>query len=459
MKLKRFIATNAHGYLNFDIDFFEETTFLIGINGSGKTSALKLILGLISPSWINLNQIYFETAILVCETSSGEEITIQAVNLDQNSIEISISPFDIKPHKFSRMDISKVDFTASRLENRSILSYILRQEQRFHQNAVVKKIEEFTTPIFLGLDRRIYEGREIDLLNLDNLTRQKQPTEPLKGNLFESLKDIEKLVFDNYFLYTQEQSAINETLKNQIIQSSFEVLNENQLEIKIDTNPDGWKERRYQVLKAAKKINVPGIIEQLNEFFSTLEGLQAILERKNKSNKKSHSFDRQEVSAFQKWYINMPQLQRIDKIISLYDESEEKIQTEFTPFKNFENLTNTFLKESNKRLQIGNNGELIIHLPQNPEPTNIFKLSSGEQQILVMLAQLIFSENKKTEGSIFIIDEPELSLHLEWQEIFVKSIKEASPNTQFILATHSPTIIGALENQDFCQDLSQFNIF
>ena len=85
---------------------------------------------------------------------------------------------------------------------------------------------------------------------------------------------------------------------------------------------------------------------------------------------------------------------------------------------------------------------------------NIFELSSGEKQILIMIAHLIFYEAQKQSG-IFIIDEPELSLHLAWQEIFVSSILQASPNTQFILATHSPAIIANIENEKNCQDLTR----
>jgi predicted ATP-binding protein involved in virulence len=43
--------------------------------------------------------------------------------------------------------------------------------------------------------------------------------------------------------------------------------------------------------------------------------------------------------------------------------------------------------------------------------------------------------------NILLIDEPELSLHLKWQRQFVPAIREASPSTQMILATHSPEII------------------
>jgi predicted ATP-binding protein involved in virulence len=51
------------------------------------------------------------------------------------------------------------------------------------------------------------------------------------------------------------------------------------------------------------------------------------------------------------------------------------------------------------------------------------------------------------------VDEPELSLHIKWQELFVTAVQEASPKLQLILATHSPSII--LDRVDKCVDLSK----
>jgi predicted ATP-dependent endonuclease of OLD family len=45
------------------------------------------------------------------------------------------------------------------------------------------------------------------------------------------------------------------------------------------------------------------------------------------------------------------------------------------------------------------------------------------------------------KGSVFIAYEPELSLHLTWQRMMLPSILELSPNSQIIVATHSPSII------------------
>jgi ABC-type transport system involved in cytochrome c biogenesis ATPase subunit len=68
-------------------------------------------------------------------------------------------------------------------------------------------------------------------------------------------------------------------------------------------------------------------------------------------------------------------------------------------------------------------------------------LSSGEQQLLVLAYQIIFLAAR---GTVVLIDEPELSLHVNWQSTLVDDLMAmASPNhLSFILATHSPTLIG-----------------
>jgi predicted ATP-binding protein involved in virulence len=79
-------------------------------------------------------------------------------------------------------------------------------------------------------------------------------------------------------------------------------------------------------------------------------------------------------------------------------------------------------------------------------------LSSGEAQLFVIMTHLFFNPLAQ-EGNVFIIDEPELSLHIQWQELFVNSVMAANPNVQFIMATHSPSII--LEKTQNCLDLSK----
>ncbi len=70
-------------------------------------------------------------------------------------------------------------------------------------------------------------------------------------------------------------------------------------------------------------------------------------------------------------------------------------------------------------------------------PIKIKNLSSGEKQILIILLTTLLQDNKE---SILLLDEPEISLHIDWQRELIKHIRELNPNCQVILTTHSPSV-------------------
>ena len=76
------------------------------------------------------------------------------------------------------------------------------------------------------------------------------------------------------------------------------------------------------------------------------------------------------------------------------------------------------------------------------QPTD---LSSGEQQMLVLAYQLLF---ETSPGTLLLVDEPEISLHVGWQSSFVDDITEMGRDRelQFLLASHSPVLIGGRED-------------
>ncbi|MDM8549104.1 AAA family ATPase [Desulfobacterales bacterium HSG2] len=73
-----------------------------------------------------------------------------------------------------------------------------------------------------------------------------------------------------------------------------------------------------------------------------------------------------------------------------------------------------------------------IQTPILPE-----NLSSGEKQILIILLTTLLQDRKKC---ILLMDEPEISLHIDWQRSLIKNIRRINPNCQVIIATHSPTV-------------------
>lgn len=73
---------------------------------------------------------------------------------------------------------------------------------------------------------------------------------------------------------------------------------------------------------------------------------------------------------------------------------------------------------------------------------NIESLSSGEKQLFLRALSLKFIN---ANNSIILIDEPEISLHPEWQRKIIKVYENIGRNNQLIIATHSPHIVGDIE--------------
>ena len=102
----------------------------------------------------------------------------------------------------------------------------------------------------------------------------------------------------------------------------------------------------------------------------------------------------------------------------------------------YEDIANSFLED--KTIRVDENGRLKIELLSQPE-LNWRNLSSGEKQILILLTEALLQVDKPV---VYIADEPELSLHVKWQEKLLESIVTLGRLKQIIVATHSPDIVG-----------------
>jgi len=74
------------------------------------------------------------------------------------------------------------------------------------------------------------------------------------------------------------------------------------------------------------------------------------------------------------------------------------------------------------------------------EPLDVSRLSSGEQHLIVLLYELLFTDRP---DSLILIDEPEISLHVEWQLAFLSDLQQIArvASHDVIIATHSPQIV------------------
>jgi len=466
MKINSFVAINVHGYLNYNIEFFPELTFLIGINGSGKTSALKLILGLTSPSYEYLNQIDFEYAELICSSNQNEkDIIITAThNKKEETFSLSFKSPEINSEaqeipRFKRPEDDNYDVEEISLREQ-------RNKELFDSLEVTKGIRELVTPKFLGLDRKIYEGKSIDtrFRNRRIYSSHKNKRKFYDGYanstaIDSSLEDVQFLIFEYFRKIAQEQPKYSEEFKQKIFQLSFKFTDDHNIE-SVPDNSKALLETKRKVLTAIKSLDI-GISEYyVSSFFDKMEDIitkyfeiqQKLITASGKEEKRLHD---DSFKYLIKWVNNSSQLKRISEIITYSEAYKTNIADLRAPIKRLESITLDFLKEGLKSLQIADDGEIKVKL-NNGKLASVYELSSGEKQIIIMIAHLIFEEDQKPSG-VFIIDEPELSLHIAWQEIFINSITAASPKTQFILATHSPSIISKVNREKFCQDLNKLN--
>lgn len=128
---------------------------------------------------------------------------------------------------------------------------------------------------------------------------------------------------------------------------------------------------------------------------------------------------------------------KLEDAIEVIQKVHLKKQLVLSPFNQFKVEINEFLSGA-KRFDYDDSGE--FEFSNNGRKLDLKKLSSGEKHLVAILGRVTFSSFTGT--STFIADEPELSLHLEWQRKILPAIRRLSPNTQVIVATHAPAIIG-----------------
>ena len=112
-----------------------------------------------------------------------------------------------------------------------------------------------------------------------------------------------------------------------------------------------------------------------------------------------------------------------------------KAQQISQPKKRFQDILDDLFTETGKKIIRSENEIKFSSLGEVLAP---YQLSSGEKQILVILMTVLVEDN---EHYVLFMDEPEVSLHIEWQKRLIDLILELNPNVQIILTTHSPAVI------------------
>lgn len=127
---------------------------------------------------------------------------------------------------------------------------------------------------------------------------------------------------------------------------------------------------------------------------------------------------------------------RIIELLTCGDPIKQASATDMSkPKTRFQDLIDDLFCETGKKI-IRKSNEILFE--QDGDTLTPYQLSSGEKQILVILLTVLVQDN---QHSALFMDEPEVSLHIEWQQRLISLIRELNPNVQIILTTHSPALI------------------
>lgn len=116
-------------------------------------------------------------------------------------------------------------------------------------------------------------------------------------------------------------------------------------------------------------------------------------------------------------------------------DAAEQAQKISEPKRKFQDFIDSLFADTGKKIIRSENE---IRFQQMGETLVPYQLSSGEKQILAILLTVLVEDN---QSYVLFMDEPEVSLHIEWQKRLIDLIIALNPNVQIILTTHSPAVI------------------
>lgn len=459
MKIKNFIAKNVHGYLSYDINFNKDLTFLIGLNGCGKTTILKLISGLLSPNYFFLSQISFSELLLTLyDSNKDEEFTIKAQKND-NTLKLKVGKIEEKLDNFSQQNIDDLLYE----------QYIEKTEplllNKFNESKYSQEIKKYINPIVLGLDRRVRLYNYTEFKEMMYLPKRLGRFKLKYEGIDQALDDIKAMMYEQVRKGANIKDRITEKFKedilSELINSKASPSIEMSLRKKINfekefNNLDNRKKRLNEINSIFKIESLQqSLNNRIDKAYKVLNLLKKFNQRESENNNKNKDDYKKWLVALLDWLNLQNQLNNIDQIIKIGTEYSNNIKEIDSSFNRLVESLNLFFLEIGKRVIITGEGDLQVQFKNdnNIQKNSIFELSSGEKQLIILFSHLAFA--KDSNKDIFIIDEPELSLHLSWQEKFVSALQTVAPKMQFVLATHAPAIINKKEKFKKCVNLSK----
>ncbi|MBE7367127.1 AAA family ATPase [Ramlibacter pallidus] len=131
--------------------------------------------------------------------------------------------------------------------------------------------------------------------------------------------------------------------------------------------------------------------------------------------------------------------EELRRVVTNLDRVERSVEAAFAPTERFLATIQGLFSRGKTVSAHGNELSVIL---EDGNRLSVASLSSGEKHLL----KLLLTAMNASENSV-IIDEPELSMHIDWQREFVGTVHALNPSCQLIMATHSPEIMAELDDK------------
>ena len=437
--IKTVSVRNLHDQYDIDQLFFAGTNILYGLNGRGKTTLLHIIANALEGDFRRFLYIRFSniritsntgSELLIRQDRSGDTISITSilngVELPSVDVETSLS-HDYKKTIAASFGGAPVYLPAfrsilERTSKESLVRHDLEKDQMDEFSAIVKQ-EQVSRRALRTSDNpqsRYYpdrHDRQAESVAYKTIQCRKWFGKSVPTIRYPSLSEVEDRL--------NEEIRMAQIMLARLEEGIFSEMFVNVIELILKPTDD------------AGFTNTPTLLATLSNTMSKLQS----------NNTESGSiFTR--IQNIVNQYADMgTERELATRILSLYisvmDNRIDYQQKSYENIRRFSESVNTFLND--KELLFHESWARRTFLPSlvyikskfNNKPIGLNSLSSGERQIVTML----FSATRMASGSsVFLIDEPEISLHIDWQRCIISEIEKHATGKQIIACTHSPEV-------------------
>ncbi|WP_296097127.1 AAA family ATPase [uncultured Agrobacterium sp.] len=408
--IERVQVTGFWGEKSVDVRFSALNNFIIGVNGSGKTTFINLLSGCLRLDFDVLNKIAFDEIIITLKTLGKNQKPIIRVKKTSVNEYLSHITYVVKTSTSGAVDT--YDF-----EDFADIAFARRR-----RNAPSQDLNH------ASLRNQLRSLVELSWLPLWRFqpSRALEFDERMPASVEAKLEQVKK-DFATYFSSLQAKAQRETDLFQEKIFLSL--IHQADRRAPLTTDIVDLVAEQAELEAIFKEFNMDRA-KYRRSIVSHFENVKTAVSKIKRESSESLS---------QTDFVSLIDNQRIHRLVHDWRQLQKTRKDIYFHRSMFISILDDLFTRKTVRITDRNEIEIVT---QSGKPFGPDVLSSGEKQLFVMLGEVLLFEQRPF---VLIADEPELSLHVAWQSALVESIRLLSGRVQIIFATHSPDIVGENE--------------